>query len=153
MQAADLQAAEKTRPRFRHSPHDFVIPSKARNLSFLSPAQPSERFLASLGMTKITTFSATWWAAKLWRLWCCVRDAPRGVWPLRRRGVWRDVDVLARCARGGPPIRDCPLRGAWRLRGGAGPRVRGVRPLFDGALPLAWTCVLLVLAIEIRWCG
>jgi hypothetical protein len=58
MQAADLQAAEKTRPRFRHSPHDFVIPSKARNLSFLSPAQPSERFLASLGMTKITTFLA-----------------------------------------------------------------------------------------------
>jgi hypothetical protein len=40
------QAAEKF-------PRNFVIPSGARNLSFFSSAQPSERFLAPLGMTKI----------------------------------------------------------------------------------------------------
>jgi len=46
------QAAEE-RPR------DFVITSEARNLSFFASAQPPERFLASLGMTKMTAFSAT----------------------------------------------------------------------------------------------
>jgi hypothetical protein len=30
----------------------FVIPSKARNLSFFSSVEIEERFLASLGMTK-----------------------------------------------------------------------------------------------------
>jgi hypothetical protein len=42
------------------SPRDFVIPSGARNLFFFSSAQPSERFLAPLGMTKIRSFSAAW---------------------------------------------------------------------------------------------
>jgi hypothetical protein len=36
----------------KKSPGYFVMPREARNLSFFSSAQPSERFLASLGMTK-----------------------------------------------------------------------------------------------------
>jgi hypothetical protein len=36
----------------------FVIPSEARNLSFFSWGRIEKRFLASLGMTKYTTFSA-----------------------------------------------------------------------------------------------
>jgi hypothetical protein len=39
------------------APKHFVIPSEARNLSFFSWAQTRERFLASLGMTKLSTFS------------------------------------------------------------------------------------------------
>jgi hypothetical protein len=38
--------------------HPFVIPSEARNLSFFSWASIEERFLASLGMTNLDTFSA-----------------------------------------------------------------------------------------------
>ena len=33
--------------------HTFVIPSEARNLSYFAGAHTEERFLASLGMTKI----------------------------------------------------------------------------------------------------
>jgi hypothetical protein len=48
----DEQAAEKL--------IYFVIPSEARNLSFFSWACIEERFLASLGMTKMVgTFSAS----------------------------------------------------------------------------------------------
>jgi hypothetical protein len=43
----------------KKSPRPFVIPSEARNLSFFSWAWIEERFLASLGMTKIGAFSAT----------------------------------------------------------------------------------------------
>jgi hypothetical protein len=43
-----LQAAEEI--------VNFVIPSKARNLSFFSWAKTEERFLAPLGMTK-------WWGS------------------------------------------------------------------------------------------
>src|SRR4029077_8814537 len=49
--AAASQAAEIL-------PHLFVIPSEARNLSFLSWAKTEERFLASLGTTKLTISSA-----------------------------------------------------------------------------------------------
>src|SRR5271165_5030465 len=40
------------------APRHFVIPSGARNLSFFLWAYTQERFLASLGMTKLTTFLA-----------------------------------------------------------------------------------------------
>jgi hypothetical protein len=41
------------------APKLFVIPSEARNLSFFSWAWNEERFLASLGMTELGTFSAS----------------------------------------------------------------------------------------------
>jgi hypothetical protein len=40
------------------APKHFVIPSEAKNLSFFSRPQTQERFFASLGMTKLITFSA-----------------------------------------------------------------------------------------------
>jgi hypothetical protein len=43
---------EKSVPPSKMS-HTFVIPSEARNLSYFAGAHTEERFLASLGMTKI----------------------------------------------------------------------------------------------------